>query len=431
MAIGEALKRRHDWEKTEDETHSSSTGGGTVRYTDQFEMRTFDTIHLDLVNVADVFDDPDAIVFVSKHAGDTGPLLTTHVPGNIGNAAHGGEPNSIPDAAPNLMKAVYRELNQNAPDGYDVAIECTHHGPSEVGAPTIFVEIGSGPDEWTDPAPAETVANAVLDLHGVSPRAGRTVVGFGGGHYAPRFTRIIRDTTWNVGHIAASWSLDEIEDPAVLSTVVECAIERSAGDVVLLDGECPSVANALEEINIQRVTETWIREVDDRSFDLIVTVETLLGSIDSGTRCGTQRGPSPDELQRVELPPELVDTLNGMDPDAAMDVISRNCIGYRTTENGNRLTGVLVLGPGRTVKDIIHELRPVLESHFEDVAIMEQELVLKDRAFDPDAARARGVPEGPSFGQLASGGTVTVDGEDIHPEEVLRERVQRIALGPI
>ena len=52
-------------------------------------------------------------------------------------------------------------------------------------------------------------------------------------------------------------------------------------------------------------------------------------------------------------------------------------------------------------------------------------VVAEERAFDPALAAEAGVPEGPKFGALANGSSVTVDGKAINPEEVRTDRTDR------
>lgn len=427
IAIGDALLDIAEWETSQDPSLSEDAGGGAVHRRDGFELRTFEQLHLELAGVADTFTDPDAVVFVSKHAGDTGPLLTTHTPGNVGSAAYGGDPHCLPPAAPALMKRVYNRMHEYAPATYDVGIECTHHGPSAVGAPTLFAEVGSGPDQWSDGAAAEAVARAVLDIEGCTPTSRRTVVGFGGGHYAPRFTRIMDRTDWHVGHIAASWALDEIDDPATRSAVIEKAIERSQSDVALVDGE-PDLVASIESTGTRVVSETWLREADGRSIDVVDRIEELLGPIDTGTRIGDRHAPTPDRLERIEIPDAVIEPINGHDPETGIDTVAANTIAFDTRENGNRLAGSVVVHTSDDLTDLVEAVQPLLAEQFDQVHLDENELILRDTAFDPTVARELGVPEGPAFGQLANGESVTVDGNRIDPAEVHRETEQRIGL---
>ena len=422
--IGDALLDLHDWSERTDTSTDPADGGGTVYYTDAFELRMFDTIHLELSNVAEVFEDPSMVVFVSRHAGDTGPLLTTHIPGNIGSAEFGGSPGELPEAATGAMKQIYTALRIHAPSGFDVGFECTHHGPSRVGAPCLFVEVGSGPREWDNEDAAQAVARAVLSLSGVHPFSDRTVVGFGGGHYAPRFERILRETGWGVGHVAADWSLDEVDD----LSIIEAVFTRSHADVALIDGDHPAVIEQIRNRGHRIVSETWLREVDDVPFDLVDRVETVLGPIDDGTRIGDRRHVDPTAITSCELPSDLVDTLNGNDPARAIEVIRNESVGYRTRDNGNRITGDLVIPDGTSLETVITALIPVLRPHFDAVELTDDALVLTRRAFDPSAAASLGVPEGPLFGRLAAGESVDIDGTRVNPADVTRIQKQDIPL---
>ena len=42
-------------------------------------------------------------------------------------------------------------------------MEATHHGPTSLEIPVAFVEIGSGPLEWSDPIPGEIGAKAAAN----------------------------------------------------------------------------------------------------------------------------------------------------------------------------------------------------------------------------------------------------------------------------
>src|SRR5699024_1047103 len=164
VAIGEQLLAIAGWERTTDETRPDSAGGGTVYRTPGFCLREFEALHLELDRVADAFADPAFVVFVSKHAGETGKFLSAHHTGNFGPAEAGGLAGAFAQACPNAHSCVVSALSEYAPPAYDVGMECTHHGPTEVGCPSLFVELGSSAAEWNDPAGARAVARAVLDL---------------------------------------------------------------------------------------------------------------------------------------------------------------------------------------------------------------------------------------------------------------------------
>src|SRR6056297_1909180 len=165
--IGEQLLDIADWTETVDDGRSDADGGGTVYRTDGAELREFEGRHLELDRPADAFDDPDLLLFASKHAGETGELLTAHHTGSFGEAEYGGESGRFARAAPNAHRAVVESLAAHAPENYDVGMECTHHGPTDVGVPSMFVEVGSAEPQWRDPAAARAVARAILDLRGV------------------------------------------------------------------------------------------------------------------------------------------------------------------------------------------------------------------------------------------------------------------------
>lgn len=409
-AIGEQLLAEASWTTVEPGVHR--TGG--------FELREFDDLHIDLDDVAAEFDDPDCVVFASRHSGDTGALLSAHYTGNFGAAEYGGADRDLSTACPGAHRQVVRALSRNAPDGWDVAMECTHHGPTSVGAPAMFVELGSGPEQWQDEAGANAVARSILALDESDAEASRTVVAFGGNHYAPRPTRLILETDVAVGHVAADWSLEALGIPAHHPEVVDAMFESSGAECAVFDGDHPEVEAVVEDLGYRVVSETWIRETAGRSMDLVDGLETALSTVDEGLRFGTVRAGDRDveDLVVRALPTELLATCNGIDPDETRRAMERTAVAFETAEGGTLVDGAAAFTSEEAYQTFVEDAMAVLEAKFDSVDREDGAVVVERAAFDPAAAAEAGVPEGPKFGRLAAGEAVTVDGDIVDPDRV-------------
>jgi len=451
--ICDRLRERADWTQRTDDSRPAADGGGTYYRTDGAVLRSFDALHIDLERPADAFDcDPDLLVFASRHSGDTGPLLTGHFTGNFGPAEFGGKPDALADAAPNALAELLAAFEEYAPAEYDVGMECTHHGPSEVGCPSLFAELGSGDEQWDDPAGADAVARAILALRGVEPHRSRLesealashrnrdtiprrqVVGFGGNHYAPRFGRVVRETSWAVGHVAADWALEAMGHPTAHRDVLERVFEASDAEIALLDGEWPVLEETLDELDCRVVSETWLREVDDRPLAVVDAVETELGAVDKGIRFGERLAES---LTVVELPADLLSVAQGIDPDRVYEIVAANTVAFATENGGSRVGSPVAIPDADDIATgdssgprakMIQDLAAVLSEKYDAVWIDDDAIVAEETAFDPQLAREAGVPEGPKFGALADGESVTVDGETVSPERVRTERTRRFQI---
>jgi D-aminoacyl-tRNA deacylase len=455
--VADHLLDAADWDDRRDDDRPADAGGGSYHVRPGFELRTFDDLHLHLDDAAAAFSDPSLLVFLSRHSGETGPLLSAHHTGNFGPAEYGGADGELARAAPNALAAALSALADHAPDGYDVGVECTHHGPSRVGAPSLFVELGSGPDEWDDPAGARAVARAVLDLAGVAPDRPdgdrtRHVVGFGGGHYAPRFERLVRETDWTVGHVGADWPLEAMGPPAENGEVIRAAFERSAADLALVDGDRPALVDVVADLGYRVVSETFLRATTGVPRSLVDRVEAALGAVDDGVRFGAParvgladppgasddadaggEGGDPVAFAVRDLPAGLLDAALGVDHDAARDAVDDHAVAYGTTESGRRPTGraALPLEDGTTAAaydGLVDACCDVLRGRYREVRRADGAVVARERAFDAAAAADLGVPEGPAFGRLAGGDSVEVDGRRVTPEEVHRERTDRFEI---
>jgi len=443
--IGDHLLAVDDWAEHEDSTRPDGDGGGTVYRTDSVELREFDDLHLNVDGVGDVFgrvdgeDErvaPDLLVFASRHAGETDALLTAHHTGNFGPAEYGGETGEFARACPNAHRRVVEALETHAPPGYEVGMECTHHGPTDVGVPSMFVEVGSDEPQWEDPDAARAVARAILALRNVDPDAPgengtrRQLVGFGGGHYAPRFERIVRETDWAVGHVGADWCLNAMGDPDANRDVLDRAFAASEADYAVLESDRPTLAETIEALGYTVVGETWVRETTGVPLALVETVEESLGEVNEGVRFGERavayEGDASDgDLDVVPLPADLLTEAQGIDQRAARDAVERATVAFETTEGGNRVAGRAVVAADHDGETLVDELVGVLEQGYDAAEREDDTVVARETAFDPDRARTLGVTEGPKLGKLAEGEPVTVGGDEIDPSAVHVEREHR------
>lgn len=427
--VGEHLLDLVEWEETVDDDRPDGAGGGTVYRREGVELRTFDAIHLELDGVAEAFDEPDLLAFASRHAGETGPLLTAHHTGNFGPAEFGGEDGSLASACPNAHRVVFEALDEHAPEDYDVGMEATHHGPTDVGVPSMFVEVGSDEPQWQDPAAARAVAQAILDLAGVGPDAPREngarrhLVGLGGGHYAPRFERVLRETDWAVGHVGADWALEAMGDPAENEAVVEQAFTESRADCALLEADRPALAETIEGLGYRVVDETWVRETSGVPLGLVERLEDEICRIEDGLRFGESATGYDGAVVFADLDAELLARASGIDRERTRAIVAETALAFGTEQNGTEVVGPVALADPDDRQRIVDGLAAVLEEAYDTVERADDRIVAGETAFDPELADEHGVPEGPKFGRLSAGETVEVDGEVVEPEDVTRERV--------
>ena len=161
---------------------------------------------------------PTTVIFASKHRSSTNtPALTVHATGNLTREAlYGGNPEEISFVEPfrirEALTILGREVNESQLRIY-VTMEATHHGPTNFPVPVCFIEVGSSPEQWTNPILGQVAANAVMAAATQTRTQKTNAVGFGGTHYPDKLTRICAEGDYQVGHIVPRHALDAQVSP--------------------------------------------------------------------------------------------------------------------------------------------------------------------------------------------------------------------------
>jgi len=176
---------------------------------------------------------PSKAIYISRHRSKSGePTLTTHPIGNFASADFGGKEKTLTPSLPHLMTALLRTIDNNKKNSdltYNVCYEVTHHGPY-LSIPTLFVEVGSSIDEWVKPEPAGLIADSLLSVlqnydEIIKQKKDYPIlVGYGGGHYAPRFTDVALEKKVAFGHMIPSYHINQ---DAITLDILQKAIEAS------------------------------------------------------------------------------------------------------------------------------------------------------------------------------------------------------------
>jgi len=197
-----------------------------IHQLDQLSIVTIekDSIYAD--NLDEQFS-ADLFIFASRHKSTAfKPALLTHIPGNWADAELGGKPSTLCIAPPSAMKiALHSLLSEQRRLGltdWACGLEATHHGPLIESTPVLYVEIGSTEQEWQNPIAAEIIAHTIITVAQQFQTSFPAVLGFGGPHYCPGFTRLNTETQYAVSHVMPKYHLDDVSE-----SLIAHAIQRS------------------------------------------------------------------------------------------------------------------------------------------------------------------------------------------------------------
>lgn len=175
--------------------------------------------------------DYDGFIFLSKHAAESGVLaLTCHSTGNFSEAKFGGNDRQIAIPHPYIQKEYLQTLwkNKSQFSDFQITIEATHHGPTALIKPTIFIEIGTTEKQWTDVSLCNSVAGLVHSVMTNNIKPSPVAICFGGTHYPDKFTEVLLEGTFALGTVVPKHALDNIDEDLFLNILKQNKMAKTA-----------------------------------------------------------------------------------------------------------------------------------------------------------------------------------------------------------
>ncbi|MFX1540455.1 MAG: D-aminoacyl-tRNA deacylase [Promethearchaeota archaeon] len=207
----------------------------TDQHFDTYPIYTLDQLSIVTIEQDSIYADnldqhftADLFIFASRHKSAAfKPALLTHVPGNWKDADLGGKASTLCIAPSSALKialqTMLEERRRLKLTDWACGLEATHHGPFIANIPVLYIEIGSTEQEWQNPTAAEIIARTIMTVSQRFDESYPTVLGFGGPHYCPSFTRLCAETQYAVGHVLPKYHLDQLSE-----SMVQQAIQRGS-----------------------------------------------------------------------------------------------------------------------------------------------------------------------------------------------------------
>ena len=219
----------------------------------------------------DDYINAELYIFASRHRAASGtPALLIHPTGNWAQITLAGQEKQLSYTSSWSLKYGLQRLmdkkEQYKLEEFKVDLEVTHHGPTELKTPLIFMELGSSEEFWKHKKGATAVGEAIIETAEGFIKRGRFeengYIGLGGNHYAYRFHNKLIEEDVFFSHIAAKHSLDN------LTYAGNSMVIAPDGELLTECSELDDYASA--DIDINNVIEyrKQITCFDDRRTDL-------------------------------------------------------------------------------------------------------------------------------------------------------------------
>lgn len=190
------------------------------------EIGNIHYIEEDIIHAKEL-PEADAYVFLSRHKSESEkPTLSAHFPGNFGeDTSHGGNAKELGFTFPSFQKLFVKELSKFDVGKYQIVLEATHHGPTHFKKPVMFVEIGSKEEQWKEKEPAKQIAKALQNAINTENVKFKTAIAFGGTHYPEKFTKMLVEGDYAIGHILPKYQSKNFNEK-ILDQMIENSIEK-------------------------------------------------------------------------------------------------------------------------------------------------------------------------------------------------------------
>ena len=184
------------------------------------------TIDTEIIHPPDLdeYFNPQAYVFLSRHYSESKiPALTVHTTGNFTDeSVLGARPKEVGRVDPDLQKNYLMALNnrrKEIPD-YEITIEATHHGPTSLQKPVLFVELGSSESQWHDEHAGAVVGDSLVEALEQGRSWEKVAIALGGTHYPAKFNDLLINGDVAITTAVSRHYLDGI-DSAMFGQVIQ------------------------------------------------------------------------------------------------------------------------------------------------------------------------------------------------------------------
>jgi len=175
--------------------------------------------------------DYDGFIFLSKHAAESGVLaLTCHCTGNFSTAKFGGNDRQVAVPHPHIQKTYLQNLKKNQSNflEFQITIEATHHGPTALTKPSIFIEIGTTETQWNDVSLCNSVATLVHQTMMQPITNNPVAICFGGTHYPSKFTNELLEGKYALGTVIPKHALDDLDEKLFSHIIAQNNMAKTA-----------------------------------------------------------------------------------------------------------------------------------------------------------------------------------------------------------